>query len=166
MVYALWEGDQLYDSLVVSCQRPYPTQIVDPYTCRSESEQKRAEEQKIRSENAKDAQTSSMVGRVIDTPTGVYGDGQLILFWTAIVIEVGNRKYYVPTLGKGVVGLKGVLAVKTVGTIDEVGRTVQIFYTKIVPSSRTTRLNVEGKLTVYDSYDGEIRATKIVEVKK
>ena len=84
-------------------------------------------------------QTKSMTGTVIDNPKGMYA-------WAAIVIKVGNKRYYVPTLGKGVPTLK------TVGSIDEVGRTVQVFYARIVPSS--------------DGYDGELKATKIVEVKK
>lgn len=85
------------------------------------------------------AQTKSMTGTVIDAPTGMYA-------WAAIVIKVGNKKYYVPTLGEGVPNQK------IVGTIDEVGRKVTVYYTKISPSS--------------DGYDGELRAIKIVEVKK
>jgi hypothetical protein len=85
------------------------------------------------------AQTKSMTGTVIDAPKGMYA-------WAAIVIQVGNKKYYVPTLGKGVPNQK------IVGTVDEVGRKVIVYYTKISASS--------------DGYDGELRATKIVEVKK
>jgi hypothetical protein len=83
-------------------------------------------------------QTKTMTGTVIETPKGMYA-------WAAIVIKVGNKKYYVPTLGADV------NTQKTVGTIDEVGRVVRVFYTKIVNSR---------------GYDGEVKATKIVEVKK
>ena len=85
------------------------------------------------------AQTRTMTGTVIDAPKGMYA-------WAAIVIKVGNKKYYVPTLGEGVPNQK------IVGIVDEVGRKVTVYYTKISPSS--------------DGYDGEVRATKIVEVKK
>lgn len=85
------------------------------------------------------AQTKSMTGTVIEVPTGMYA-------WAAIVIKVGNKKYYVPTLGANVP------VQKTVGTFDEIGRKVQVFYTKIIPSS--------------DGYNGELRAIKIVEIKK
>lgn len=90
--------------------------------------------------SAANAQTNSMTGTVIDNPTGMYG-------WAAIVIKVDDKRYYVPILGKDVPA-----TFKTVGTIDGIGRTVQVFYTKIFPSS--------------DGYDGEVRATKIVEIKK
>jgi len=168
MIYARGEGDQLYDTLVVSCQRLYPTQVVDPYTCRSESEQKRFEEQKARVEKAKDAQTSSMVGTVIDKPMGVCGVGKLIVLWSAIVIEVANKKYYVATYDPCVLnsGKRVAFSPKQVGTIEEVGRTVRVFYSKIIPGSRTTRLNMDGQPTVYNGYEGELTATKIVEVKK
>jgi hypothetical protein len=86
------------------------------------------------------AQTNSMTGTVIDNPTGMYG-------WAAIVIRVGEKKYYVPILGKDVP-----VTFRTVGKIADIGRTVQVFYTRISPSS--------------DGYDGEVRATKIVEIKK
>jgi hypothetical protein len=85
------------------------------------------------------AQTKTMTGTVIDAPRGMYK-------WAAIVIEVGNKKYFVATESTDPTPNP-----KTVGRIDEVGRVVQVFYTKIV--------NMRG-------YDGEVRATKIVEVKK
>lgn len=85
------------------------------------------------------AQTKSMTGTVIERPMGMYK-------WAAIVIKVGDKKYFVYTES-------GEFPTpKTVGIIDEVGRRVQVFYTKIVPSS--------------DGYNGELRATKIIEVKK
>lgn len=84
-------------------------------------------------------QTKSMTGTVIDTPRGMYK-------WAAIVIKVGTKKYFVYTESTVYPNPK------TVGTIDEVGRTVQVFYTRIVHSS--------------DGYDGEVRGTKIVEIKK
>jgi hypothetical protein len=88
---------------------------------------------------AADAQTKSLTGTVVDAPKGMYA-------WAAIVIKVGNKRYYVPTVGKGV------SRQKTVGIVDEVGRTVRVFYTKVAPSS--------------DGYDGELRAIGIIEVKK
>ncbi len=85
------------------------------------------------------AQTKSMTGTVIDTSKGMYK-------WEGIVFKVGNKKYFAYTFST-------VLPTpKTVGIIDEVGRRVRVFYTKIIPSS--------------DGYDGEVRATKVVEVKK
>jgi len=89
--------------------------------------------------DAADAQTKSLTGKVVDAPKGMYA-------WAAIVVKVGNKRYYVPTLGKGVPKQK------TVGIVDEVGRTVQVFYTKVAPSS--------------EGYDGELRAIKIFEVNK
>src|SRR5215216_4193161 len=85
------------------------------------------------------AQTKSMTGTVIDNPKGMYK-------WEGIVIKVGNKRYFVYTFSTTLP------TPKIAGKIDEVGRTVQVFYTRIVPSS--------------DGYDGEVRATKIVEVKK
>lgn len=84
------------------------------------------------------AQTKTMTGTVIDAPRGMYK-------WAAIVIQVGNKKYFVYTES-------GVSNPRIVGVVDEVGRRVQVYYTRIVPSS--------------DGYDGEVRATRIVEVKK
>jgi hypothetical protein len=88
--------------------------------------------------SAANAQTKSMTGTVVDRQVGNSGK------WAGIVIEVGNRKYFVYTES---VDLP---TPKTVGRIDEVGRTVQVFYAKIENSP---------------GYDGELRATKIVEVK-
>lgn len=84
------------------------------------------------------AQAKTMTGTVIETPKGMYQ-------WEAIVIKVGNKKYFVTTFST-------VLPTpRTVGIIDEVGRVVRVFYTKIEKT---------------DGYDGELKATKIVEVKK
>ena len=84
------------------------------------------------------AQTKTMTGTVIDNPRGMYK-------WAAIVIKVGDKKYFVYTES-------GDLPTpRTSGVIDEVGRRVRVIYTKIVNSP---------------GYDGELRATKIVEVKK
>ena len=83
------------------------------------------------------AQTKTMTGTVVAVERGMYA-------WEAIVIKVGNKKYFVYTLA----GDRP--SPKLVGKVDEVGRTVQIFYTKIENGE----------------YDGEPRATKIVEVKK
>jgi hypothetical protein len=86
---------------------------------------------------AANAQTKTMTGTVIDTPRGMYK-------WAAIVIRVGDKKYFVYTES-------GVSNPKTAGVVDEAGRMVQVFYTKIVSSP---------------GYDGELRAIKIIEVKK
>lgn len=57
-----------------------------------------------------------------------------------IEVQVGNNKYEVYLFRKDLP------SPKIVGNVTEVGRTVQIFYSSIV--------------------DGEIRATRVVEVKK
>lgn len=84
------------------------------------------------------AQTKSMSGTVIDYTVGNRGT------WAGITIKVGNEQYFVytestesptPTM---------------VGKINEIGRTVQVFYTRVVNSP---------------GFDGELRATKIVEIK-
>lgn len=77
------------------------------------------------------AQTKTMTGTVVNVE---YGNK-----WAGIVIRVGNKKYFVQTN-----------YVKTVGKIDEAGRSVQVFYTKIEKSP---------------GYDGELKVTKIVEIK-
>jgi hypothetical protein len=90
--------------------------------------------------NIANAQTKSMTGTVIDSPRGMYK-------WAAIVIQVGHKKYFVYTE----CGLsEGYCNPKIIGNVGEVGRTVQVFYTKIV--------NSQG-------YDGEVQATKLVEVR-
>lgn len=83
------------------------------------------------------AQTKTMTGTVIDTEQGMYK-------WGGIVIKVGDKKYLVYTFSGSY------RTPKTVGRVDEVGRAVQVFYTKIVKGE----------------YDGEVIATRIVEVKK
>jgi hypothetical protein len=84
------------------------------------------------------AQTKRMTGTVVDRQVGNSGK------WAGIDIKVGSKKYFVYTEA---VDLP---TPKTVGKI-EVGRVVRVFYTKIVNSP---------------GYDGELRATKIVEVRK
>lgn len=83
------------------------------------------------------AQTKSMIGTVVDTDRGMYK-------WAAIVVKVGDKKYFVYTLSGNHP------TPKIVGKVDEVGRTVQFFYTKIENGP----------------FNGEVFATKIVEVKK
>jgi hypothetical protein len=85
------------------------------------------------------AQTNSVTGTIVDYTVGNSGK------WAGIDLKVGNKKYFVYTES---VNLP---TPKIVGKVDEVGRTVQVFYTKIV----------KGK----SGYDGELRATKIVEIK-
>lgn len=82
------------------------------------------------------AQTKSMTGTVVDIERGMYK-------WGGIVIKVGNKKYLVYTFSGSYP------TPKIVGKVEEVGRTVQVFYTKIEKGA----------------YDGEVIATRIVEVK-
>ena len=86
-----------------------------------------------------DAQTKTMTGTVVDRQVGNSGK------WAGIDIKVGNKKYFVYTEAVDIP------TPRTVGTIDEVGRVVRVFYKKIVDSP---------------GYDGELKATKIVEVKR
>lgn len=82
------------------------------------------------------AQTKSVSGTVISVDRGMYK-------WVTITVKVGNKEYTVYTLcGENV----SYCTPKIIGNVEEVGRRVQIFYTKII--------------------NGEMRATKIVEVKK
>lgn len=85
------------------------------------------------------AQTKSMTGTVIDYSVGNRGT------WAGITIKVGNKKYFVYTESTEAP------TPEIVGKVDEVGRTVQVFYTRIVNSPNS---------------DGELRATKIVEIKE
>jgi hypothetical protein len=85
------------------------------------------------------AQTESMVGTVVDYTVGNSGK------WAGIDLKVSNKKYFVYTESANLP------APKIVGKVDEVGRTVQVFYTRIVKGQ--------------PGYDGELRATKIVEIK-
>jgi hypothetical protein len=84
------------------------------------------------------AQTKSMTGTVVSVERGMYA-------WEAIVIQVGGKKYFVYTLC-------GDCNPKIVGKVDEVGRDVTFYYLRIDRSS--------------DGYDGEVKATRIVAVKK
>jgi len=81
------------------------------------------------------SQTKSLVGTVVYYSTGASGNFEVI------EVQVGNKKYEVYLFRKDLP------SPKIFGNVTEVGRTVQIFYTKIVDG-------------------GEVRATKIVEVKK
>lgn len=83
------------------------------------------------------AQTKSMTGTVIEIQTGTYK-------WGGIVIKVGDKKYFVYTFSGNYP------TPQTIGKVEEVGRTVQVFYSKIEKGT----------------YDGDVIATKIVEVKK
>lgn len=84
------------------------------------------------------AQTKSMTGTVVSVERGMYA-------WEAIVVQVSDKKYFVYTLC-------GDCNPKIVGRVDEVGQKVTFFYSRIDRSS--------------DGYDGEVKATRIVEVKK
>lgn len=83
------------------------------------------------------AQTKSMTGTVIDYTVGNRGT------WAGITIKVGNKKYFVYT------DSTTLPTAKIVGKVDEVGRRVRVFYTKIGNSP---------------GYDGELSATRIVEI--
>ena len=85
------------------------------------------------------AQTNSVTGTVVDYTVGNSGK------WAGIDLKVGNKKYFVYTESANLP------TPKIVGKVDEVGRTVQVFYTRIVKGQ--------------PGYDGELRATKIVEIK-
>lgn len=86
-----------------------------------------------------DAQTKSVVGTVVDYTVGNKGN------WSTIDIKVGNKKYLVYTLSYDKP------SPKIVGKVEEVGRTVRVFFTKM--SKRES------------GYDGELHAVKIVEVR-
>lgn len=93
------------------------------------------------------AQTKTMTGTVVDVE---YGNR-----WAGIVVKVGNKKYYIQTSSAASPAdpnQEVAPTPKIVGKVEEVGRTVRIFYTKIDNSS--------------DGYDGEVQAIKIVEIKK
>ncbi|HKO95607.1 MAG TPA: hypothetical protein VJU86_01345 [Pyrinomonadaceae bacterium] len=83
------------------------------------------------------AQTKSMTGTVIEILRGTYK-------WGGIVIRVDTKKYFVYTFSGSHP------TPKTIGKVEEVGRTVQVFYSKIEKGTN----------------DGDVIATKIVEVKK
>lgn len=80
------------------------------------------------------AQIKSMTGTVVSVERGMYK-------WVTIVVRVGNKDYFVYTESGNHP------TPKIVGKVEEVGRTVQFFYTKIETGN-------------------EVFATKIVEVKK
>jgi hypothetical protein len=75
-----------------------------------------------------------MTGTVISLERGMYK-------WVAIIVKVGNKEYFVYTESGNHP------TPKIVGKVEEVGRTVQFFYTKIESGN-------------------EVFPTKIVEVKK
>lgn len=83
------------------------------------------------------AQTKSMTGTVIDYSVGNRGT------WAGITIKVADKKYFVYT------DSTESPTPQIAGKVDEVGRTVQVFYTRIINSP---------------GLDGELRATRIVEV--
>lgn len=85
------------------------------------------------------AQTKSVTGTVVSHSTGASGN------FSVIELRVGSKNYEVYLFRKDVP------SPRIVGTVDEAGRVVRIYYTRIVRSQ---------------GYDGELRATRIVEVKK
>jgi hypothetical protein len=80
------------------------------------------------------AQTKSVTGTVVYYTSGASGNFEII------EVQVGNRKYEVYLFRKDLP------SPKIVGTVNEVGRVVRIYYSKIV--------------------GGELRATRVVEVRK
>jgi hypothetical protein len=91
------------------------------------------------------AQTKTMTGTVVDVE---YGNR-----WASIIVKVGNKKFYIQTSSAASPADPNQEVAPTpriVGKVEEVGRKVQIFYTRIDNSSE---------------FDGEVRATKIVEIK-
>ncbi len=85
------------------------------------------------------AQTKSMTGTVVSVERGMYAR-------EAIVVQVGGKKYFIYT------SCPECPNTKIMGKVDEVGRKVTFSYSRIERSS--------------DYYDGEVKATRIVEVKK
>lgn len=81
----------------------------------------------------------SMTGTVVDYSQGNKGN------WETIDIKVGNKKYVVYILAMHRP------TPRVVGTVSEVGRVVRVYYTRITKSQ---------------GYDGEVRASRIVEIKK
>ena len=65
--------------------------------------------------------------------------------WSAIVAQGGSKKYFVYLDC-------GDCNPKIIGKVDEIGRKVTFSYSRIDAGS--------------DGYDGEVKATRIVEVKK
>lgn len=85
------------------------------------------------------AQTKSMTGTVVSVEKGMY-------LWAAIIVKVGNKEYFVYT------ECGGCPNVRTSGTVDEVGRKVTFYYKRIERGSGNA--------------DGEVKPTRIVEVRK
>lgn len=81
------------------------------------------------------SQTKSVIGKVVNYSTGASGNFEVI------EVQVGDKTYEVYLFRKDLT------SPKIVGKVTEVGRTVQVFYTRIVDG-------------------GELRATRVVEVKK
>jgi hypothetical protein len=88
---------------------------------------------------AASGQAKSVTGTVVDYTVGNSGK------WAGIDVKVGSKKYFVYTESSE-------LPTPTiVGNVTEVGRTVQVFYITIAKGET--------------GYDGELRATRIVEIK-
>lgn len=120
-----------------------------------ESTKKKAETKKTSGTNA---QTGSMTGTVISIKEGLYGvrgidGGEFLAIWQAIVVQVDSKRYFVYLLYRDCKMDDQLPCVaRKVGKVDEVGRKVRFFYTRIARSS--------------DGYDGEVKATRIVEIKQ
>jgi hypothetical protein len=84
------------------------------------------------------AQTKSISGIVVYHSTGASGNFEII------EVQVGAKKYLVYLFRKDLP------SPRTVGNVTQEGNSVRVFYTRIVKSQ---------------GYAGELRATKIVEIK-
>jgi hypothetical protein len=86
--------------------------------------------------------TKSLTGTVVNTEKGMYK-------WGGIYVKSGSKTYWVYTFcGENTT----YCSPKVIGNVEQTGRRVRVFYTRIAPSEMNT--------------DGEIRATKIVALKK
>lgn len=86
------------------------------------------------------AQTKTITGIVLDYSQGTKGN------WENITIKVGNKTYLVYLLSVEYP------AAKTIGTVRQAGRMVQVFYTRKIADS--------------GDYAGDVIATKVVEIRK
>ncbi len=119
-----------------------------------ESTKKKAETKKTSETNAPNG---SMTGTVISIKEGLNGvrgidGGEFLAIWQAIVVQVDSKRYFVYLLYRDCKMDDQLPCVaRKVGKVDEVGRKVRFFYTRIARSS--------------DGYDAEVKATRIVEIK-
>ena len=108
--------------------------------------------------------TLSFVGfaeaQKVKTITGTVEKVILSNRWTGIVIKVGDEKYvvqtgFMPSAGDQMRGDKVGWSVRLVGNVEEVGRKVQVFYTK-----KDCTIELEDDVPCF------LKANKIIAVKK